>query len=81
LAYQLVNTIRHMLKEHGINHDWKNIVRIMNTQKIQSVLLNTKTKQMCLRKPSRPINEVLEIYQATGAKSMIADQKKYVVYH
>ncbi|NJN25852.1 MAG: hypothetical protein HC819_07740, partial [Cyclobacteriaceae bacterium] len=44
LAYQLVNTIRHMLKEHGINHDWKNIVRIMNTQKIQSVLLNTKNE-------------------------------------
>ena len=81
LAYQLVNTIRYMLKEQGINHDWKNIVRIMNTQKIQSVLLNTKTKQMCIRKPSRPMSEVLEIYQATGAKSMIADQKKYVVYH
>jgi transposase len=81
LAYQLVNTIRHMLKQEGINHDWKNIVRIMNTQKTQSVLLKTKTKLICIRKPSRPMSEVLGIYKATGTKSMIAAQKKYVVYH
>ena len=31
LAYQLVNTIRFMLKEKGITSDWRNIVRIMNT--------------------------------------------------
>lgn len=83
LAYQLVNTIRYMLKqpEEPLKHDWKNIVRIMNTQKIQSVLLNTETKKICLRKPSRPIKEVLDIYQATNTSSMIPVKKKYVVYH
>ncbi len=81
LAYQLVNTIRHMLKEKGINHDWRNIVRIMNTQTIQSIILNTETKKICIRKPSKPIQEALNIYQATSTNSMSPDKKKYVVYH
>lgn len=81
LAYQLVNTIRYMLREKEINHDWKNIVRIMSTQTIQSLLLPTETKKINLIKPSRPINEALSIYQATNTKSMIPAKKKYVVYH
>jgi len=81
LAYQLVNTIRYMLKEEGITSDWRNIVRIMNTQSIQSVVFNNETKKFCVRKPSKPIKEVLDIYQATHTKSMIPDKKKYVVYH
>ena len=88
LAYQLVNTIRFMIKQNRHNqnnqlnnYDWKNIVRIMNTQKIQSVLLNTETKKLCIRKPSRPIQEVLNIYKATYTTSMIPTKKKYVVYH
>jgi len=31
LAYWVVNTIRHKLKQHGIHSSWKEIVRIMNT--------------------------------------------------
>jgi transposase len=81
LAYQLVNTIRYMLKKNGINHEWKNIVRIMNTQTIQSILCNTETKTICIRKPSNPIKEVLDIYKAANTSSMIPDRKKYVVYH
>ena len=81
LAYQLVNTIRYMLKEKGITHDWQNIVRIMNTQTIQSVILPTETKTISLEKPSRPIKEALEIYKATNTKSMVPAKKKYVVYH
>ncbi|MDT8431639.1 MAG: IS1634 family transposase [Bacteroidales bacterium] len=81
LAYQLVNTIRYMLKEKGITSDWRNIVRVMNTQTIQSVVFNNETKKFCVRKPSKPIKEVLDIYQATHTKSMIPDKKKYVVYH
>ena len=81
LAYQLVNTIRYMLKEKQINHDWKNIVRMMNTQTIQSVLLNTETKKICVRKPARPIEQALQIYKATETNSMIPAKKKYVVYH
>jgi len=81
LAYQLVNTIRYMLKKHGIHHEWKHIVRIMNTQTIQSILCNTETKKFSLRKPSKPIKEVLKIYKATETRSMVPDRKKYVVYH
>jgi len=34
LAYAVVNTIRYKLKNHGIHHDWQNIVRIRcNRQK------------------------------------------------
>ncbi len=81
LAYQLVNTIRYMLKKNEINHEWKNIVRIMNTQTIQSILCNTETKTICIRKPSIPIKEALDIYKATNTISRIPDKKKYVVYH
>ena len=54
LAYQLVNTIRYMLKQKGLNYDWKNIVRIMSTQKIQTIKLPTDKKIMHLPKPSKP---------------------------
>lgn len=81
LAYQLVNTIRHMLKEKEINTGWKNIVRIMSTQTIQSLIIPTETKTISLTKPSKPIKETLQIYQATNTKSIIPAKKKYVVYH
>ena len=81
LAYQLVNTIRYMLKNKGINHDWKNIVRIMNTQTIQELIIPAETKKISLVKPSKPIQEAQQIYKATNTKSMIPTKKKYVVYH
>lgn len=81
LAYQLVNTIRHMLKEQGINHDWTNIVRIMSTQTIQTIELPTDKKTIHLRKPSKPIEEVQQIYKATQCKQTQTQIKKYVVYH
>ena len=34
LAYWLVATIRYQLKQQGYNHQWNEIVRIMNTQKL-----------------------------------------------
>lgn len=81
LAYQLVNTIRHMLKKEKINYDWKNIVRIMATQTIQTIVLATDKKDIHLRKPAKPIKEVNEIYKATGCKPTQEAVKKYVVYH
>jgi transposase len=81
LAYQLVNTIRYMLKKNNINYDWKNIVRIMSTQKIQTVKLPAATKVINIRKSSIPIKEAKEIYDATGCKSTQSIVKKYVVYH
>jgi DhnA family fructose-bisphosphate aldolase class Ia len=73
-----------MLKEQGINYDWKNIVRIMNTQTIQTIILPTDKKTIHLRKPSKPIQEVQEvqeIYTATRSEDTQKPIKKYVVYH
>lgn len=81
LAYQLVNTIRHMLKEKGIHYDWKNIVRIMNTQTVQTIILPTDKKTIHLRKPAKPIKEVQNIYNATNCQHTQKAIKKYVVYH
>ncbi len=81
LAYQLVNTIRHMLKKENINLDWRNVMQIMKTQTIQSVTVNAETKKVCLRKPARPIKQALDIYKATNTTSTIPAVKKYVVYH
>ena len=70
-----------MLKGKGINYDWKNIVRIMNTHTIQTIVLPTDKKIIHLRKPAKPINEVGEIYQAANCKNSQKAVKKYVVYH
>ena len=63
LAYQLVNAIRYMLKKENIHYDWKNIVRIMNTHTIQTIELPTDKKVIHLRKPSKPMDVVQQIYQ------------------
>jgi len=81
LAYQLVNTIRYMLGQEGIHYDWRNILRIMSTQTIQTVELPTDKKTIHLRKPSKPIAEVQQIYKATGCRDTQKAIKKYVVYH
>lgn len=81
LAYQLVNTIRHMLAQKDIHHDWKNIVRIMSTQSIQTVEMPGKTKTTNLRKASKPIIQVKEIYDAALCTQTQKTVKKYVVYH
>jgi transposase len=81
LAYQLVNTIRYMLKKAGIKHDWNNIIRIMSTQTIQTIELPTDKKKIHLRKPAKPIKEVQQIYKATNCTNIQKAVKKYVVYH
>ncbi len=81
LAYQLVNTIRFMLKREGLNHSWRRIIQLMSTQVIQTLEVPTDTKRMYIRKTSHPIKEVSEIYRATNCKQIISQKKKYVVYH
>jgi hypothetical protein len=80
LAYSVVNTIRHKLKNHGINHDWQNIVRIMNTQKVGTITMNQRNgKQINKRVCSIPSAGTQEIYSATGYKSMPFYQKNIVL--
>jgi transposase len=81
LAYQLVNTIRYMLKSSNIHYDWNNILRIMSTQTIQTIELPTDKKTIHLRKPAKPIKEVELIYHATKSTDTHKPIKKYVVYH
>ncbi len=81
LAYQLVNSIRHMLKNENINYSWTNIVRIMNTQSLLDVTLPMETKTLNITTSSKPIDKASNIYKATGTKSMINRKSKYVVYH
>ncbi|MFW6002281.1 MAG: transposase, partial [archaeon] len=69
IAYQLVATIRYQLKQQGINHDWQNIVRIMNTQKeVISTIKSEKNKTIMLKKCSTPHVEAREIYKALEYK-------------
>ena len=81
LAYQLVNTIRHMLKKDDIRHGWRNILRIMSTQTIQNIEMPTEKKTIHMRKSATPIKEVQQVYTATGCTSTHNSVKKYVVYH
>jgi transposase len=79
LAYMVVNTIRYKLKIQNINHDWKNIVRIMNTQKIVTTSMKNDKGQIILtKKPSQPNSEATAIYQATKYKKMPFGLKKFV---
>lgn len=80
LAYMVVNTIRYKLKTANIHHDWQNIIRIMNTQKmVKTSFKNDKQKVIIIKKCSEPIAEVLEIYQATKYKPKPFSMKKYVL--
>ena len=81
LAYQIVNTINHMLKDKNLNYDWTNLLRIMNTQSLQDIVMPMKTKTLRITTSSKPIEKALEIYKATNTKSMINRKQKYVVYH
>ena len=81
LAYQLVNTIRYMLKQHGLTYDWRNILRILSTHTIQTVVLPTDKKVIHMRIPSKPIEQLQQIYSATQCKHTQTPTKKYVVYH
>lgn len=80
LAYMVVNTIRYKLKQKAIHHDWNNIIRIMNTQKIVTTSIkNDKEQVIIIKKCSQPNSEVIAIYQATKCKPIPFRLKKYVV--
>jgi transposase len=81
LAYQLVNTIKYMLRQKGIRYQWQTIVTLMNTQTIQTIEIPTDSKNIHLRQPSKPMEEVQKIYTATACSYSKPAIKKYVVYH
>jgi len=69
LAYQIVATIRYQLKQKNITHDWRNIIRIMNTQKtVTNSMKNKKNKKIIVRTCSVPSVKAKEIYDALNYK-------------
>ncbi len=69
LAYQIVSTIRYQLKQKDITHDWKNIIRIMNTQKsVINSMKNSKNQKIIIKTCSLPTTKAKQIYQALNYK-------------
>jgi len=80
LAYWLVNTIRFQLKRKSIKSEWREIVRIMNTQKcITTTAINNKEQIISVRRCSEPEEKVKEIYDALKFKHAPFIRKKSVV--
>ncbi len=69
LAYWVVNTIRFQLKSKGINYGWKEIVRIMNTQKaVTTIAQNVHDQTITIRRCSEPNEKVKQLYDALRFK-------------
>jgi hypothetical protein len=80
MAYWVVNTIRHQLKGYGINSDWRELVRVMNTQKcVTTTMTNDKGQQLAVRCYSKPETKTALIYDSLKLKHAPFIQKKSVV--
>jgi len=80
LAYWVVNTIRHQLKQKGIKNEWRDITRIMNTQKmVTTTMKNEYEQEIVIRQCSEPDTEVSQIYKALKYKPKPFSRKKFVV--
>ena len=80
LAYWVVNTVRYQLKKEGVHSDWREIVRIMNTQKaVTTTALNTTEDLIVIRTCSEPNQKVKQVYEALKYKPHPFKKKKSVV--
>jgi len=80
LAYCLVATIRYQLKQKGINSDWREIVRRMNTQKcVTTSIVNIDQQTISIRQCTEPAKEVKVIYDMLNYKYTPFTRKKSVV--
>ena len=74
LAYWLVATIRHQLKQQGINSDWRKIVRTMNTTKcVTTSLINVKNIILILIKIFKFSETVLKLISTSIILSLNFD--------
>lgn len=70
LAYWVVNNIRLQLKQAGINHYWKEIVRIMSTQKaVTTEATNMIGEKVILRICSEPPPNARKLYTTLKYKT------------
>lgn len=80
LAYWIVTTIRYQLKQKDITSEWRELVRIMNTQKcVTTTVINQDQAVICIRRCSEPIPEVQKVYDALKYKNAPFVKKKSVV--
>jgi hypothetical protein len=80
MAYWVVNTIRHQLKSEGITSDWRELVRVMNTQKcVTTIMTNDKDQQISIRCCSKPETKAAMIYEKLKLKPAPFIRKKSVV--
>ena len=80
LAYWLVTTIRHQLKQKGFNSDWREIRRIMGTQKcVTTSLRNMDGQVISIRKCTEPTAKSKQMYDLLGYKYAPFYRKKSVV--
>ena len=80
LAYWLVATIRYQLKQKEYNNDWREIVRIMNTQKcVTTSVENIKDEVISVRQCTEPSAKVKHIYDLLKYKYVPFVRKKSVV--
>lgn len=81
LAYWLVNTVRHQLKQEGIHSGWREIVRTMNTQKAVTTLAqNNHEEVIMIRRCSEPNGQVRTLYDALKYKYAPFVKRKSVVH-
>lgn len=67
LAYHIMQSILHSLRENGINYNWRTIRRIMSTQVRVTTSVGTKEgKRMRIRSTTTPEMAHKEIYKALG---------------
>lgn len=80
LAYWLVSTIRFHLKQKRFNFEWREIVRIMNTQKcVTTSVENIKIQTISIRQCTEPNKKVKQIYDLMNYKYVPFWRKKSVV--
>jgi transposase len=79
LAYWLVSTIRYQLKQKGYNHDWREIVRTMNTQKVVTTTVeNDRGEIINIRQCSEPSEPVKQLYEKLKYRTVPLPRKKSV---
>jgi transposase len=80
LAYWLVATIRYQLKQKACHSDWREIVRIMNTQKcVTTSVQNIRDEIISVRQCTEPTIGAKKIYDLLNYKYVPFTRKKSVV--
>jgi transposase len=81
LAYWIVNTVRYQFKQHDTNFQWREIVRIMSTQKaVMTVSQNRYDEVIVSIRTSDPSRKVQDIYDRLRYKLRHYSKRKFVVH-